>query len=179
MGIRLVATEPTIELVTLAEIKVDLGVSHTDDDAKLERYIVSAREWVEKRTQQKIATQTWEFTIDEFPPAEIKLPFSPVQDVVSILYDDPTGLEAEVDVIDYYVDNVSKDSWVFPIESWPTTLDAVNAVRIQFIAGYPTSAAAPAPLLQAIRLKIQEFYDREDNGQAIHDLLTNYYQFAI
>jgi uncharacterized phiE125 gp8 family phage protein len=179
MGIRLITDEPTVEPVTLAEIKQDLNISHTDDDVKLGRFIASAREWVERRIQQKIASQTWEFIIDAFPAAEIKMPFTPVQGIVSILYDSSGGLEAEVDPINYYLDNVSKDHWVFPIVDWPATLDAVNSVRITLVGGYATPEEAPTPLRQAIRLKVQEFYDREDNGQAIHDLLTNYYQFAI
>jgi len=179
MGTRLVTTEPTVEPITLAEIKADLRISHTDDDAKLQRYIADARAWVERRVQQKIASQTWEFVIDEFPAAEIKLPFSPVQEVVSIAYDGTDGLEAEVDPVDYYLDNVSLNAWIFPSEAWPATLSAVNAVRVTFVAGYASPAEAPGPLKQAIRLKVQEFYDREDNERAVHDLLTNYYQYSF
>jgi len=179
MGVWLDISIPPVEPVTLIEIKQDLGISHTDDDVKLGRYIVSAREWVERRVQQKIALQSYTFFIDEFPAVEIKMPFIPVQEITEINYDDTDGVETIIDPIDYYLDNVSKDHWIFPVESWPVVLTAANAVRIVFLAGYPSPEEAPAPLRQAIRLKVQEFYDGEDKSRPIHDLLTNYYQFAL
>ncbi len=87
MGVRLI-TSPAIEPVTLAEAKADLRIDHDDDNALLGRHIAEAREWVEKLLQIKLLFQTWELVIDKFPPSEIKLPFGPVNSIVSILYDD-------------------------------------------------------------------------------------------
>jgi uncharacterized phiE125 gp8 family phage protein len=172
MGVRIV-TQPTVEPVTLAEVKQDLRIEHTDYDTMLARHITAARSWLERRIQRKIAEQELEFTFDEFPAAEIKLPVGPAIAVTEITYDDEGGFEQTVDSATYWLDNVSEDSWIFPEESWPVTLDAVNSVRVYYTAGYDDLANVPAELKQAIRLKVQELYEGGDYEKAITDLITN------
>lgn len=173
MGLRVI-TQPTVEPVSLAEAKQDLRVEHTDDDAKIARHIAAAREFIEQRIQRKIASQELEFTIDAFPSFEIKLPVGPVQEVTGIFYDDEEGFEQEIISDDYWLDNTGFDSWVFPSVAWPGTLDGVNAVRVNYLAGYATPDETPAPLKAAIQLKIQELYDGGDYSRAVGDLITNY-----
>src|SRR4051794_32807573 len=139
MGLNVIA-QPVEEAVELADLKQDLRIAHTDDDARLNRLNAEAREWVETRAERQLALKTWEFTIDYFPAAEIYLPLRPVDAVVSIKYDDAQGMEQIFPPSSYYLDNVSEYGWLFAVDAWPVTLDAVNAVRIVFTAGYSDQA---------------------------------------
>src|SRR5262245_7291392 len=136
MGYRLI-TPPVLEPLTLAEIKADLRIDHSNDDATITRNMAEAREWLERRLQTKMLTQTWEYIFDAFPSdhVEVKLPFGPVQEIVQIAYDDALGVEQIMLPDDYYLDDVSYEvnhrPWVFPTVAWPTTLDAINAVRVR------------------------------------------------
>jgi len=175
MGLRLIKPPAAVEPLSLEQIKRSLRVDHIDDDETLAAYQTSAREWVERRIQSKIALETWELVIDAFPAAEIMLPFTPVESVVSIKYDDPLGVEQTVPPASYELDNTSPIHWIFSADAWPATFGAFNSVRIQFVAGYPDPEDAPKPLVAAIVLKTKELYDGEDTTAAVHNLLTNYY----
>jgi uncharacterized phiE125 gp8 family phage protein len=175
MGLRLI-TPPVLEPLTLSEVKANLHIDHADDDAVLTEALADARQWVEDRVQRKLMPQTWEFVIDYFPEHEIKLPLRPVLSITSIKYDDADGSEQTIPDTDYYLDDASDDAWLFPNAdaAWPTDLiDAVNAVRIRFVAGYASAGLVPGSIKRAIHLKIRELYDETDTAQAVNNLLTN------
>jgi len=176
MGLQLIAP-PVEEPVALADLKADLRIAHTDDDAQLDRLNAEAREWVEQRTEWQLALKTWELTIDYFPADELLLPLRPIGEVLSIHYNDVAGFEQIMPVTDYYLDNAGEFGWVFPNVAWPATLDAVNAVRVEFTAGFADSELAPRALKSAITLQVQELYDGTDPTRVtrINDLMQNYY----
>lgn len=170
MALRLI-TAPTVEPVSLTEAKAHLRVDHTDEDTLIELLIKAARFYVDGEDGflgRALVTQTWELVIDDFPESEIKLPLPPLQEVVSIKYDDSAGVEQTIDSADYWVDDASEPGWVVPVASagWPTPLVAVNAVRIRYICGYSATADSPpdltanvpASIKAALLLTIGSFY---------------------
>lgn len=175
MGIRLIRPPDAVEPIDLEEAKDALRVDYDDSDDLITAYLQAAREWVEKRIQLKLAVETWEFVIDKFPTNEIKLPFVPVVSVTSIKYDDADGNEQTVSPSTYALDSTSTSAWIFSEVSWPSTIDAFNSVRIRFVAGFQDTSLMPGPVRAAVILKLKELFDGEDNGTAIHGLLTNYY----
>jgi uncharacterized phiE125 gp8 family phage protein len=178
VGLRIIQPPAAVEPVTVEEVKQRLRVDHVTDDAVLAGQITEAREWIERRIEKKIAQERWEFVIDAFPAAEIRLPFGPVRSVVHIKYDDPVGDEQTVPTEDYALDNTSDVPWVFSLTgSWPTPMDAYNAVRIQFDAG-PATGELATPLRAALYEKLKTLYDGEDREAVIHNLLTNYYRMV-
>jgi len=176
MGLRLI-TPPAAEPLSVSEVKANQHIDHADDDVLLGKLITDARQWVEDRTQQKLMTQTWELVIDYFPEHEVRIPVRPVQTITSIKYDDSAGAEQTIDGNDYYLDNVGGDeAWLFTNgdTAWPTDLiDAVNAVRIRFVAGYASADLVPGSIKRAIHLKVRDYYEGTDSSQAVYDLLTN------
>jgi uncharacterized phiE125 gp8 family phage protein len=175
MGLRLI-TPPADEPLSLSEVKANLHIDHTDDDAVLTQIIAEAREWMEDRVQQKFMTQTWELVIDYFPANEVLFPIRPVQSITGVFYRDTDGVEQTVLADDYYLDNLSSDAWLFPVSdvAWPTDLlDAVNAVRIRFVAGYESAARVPGAIKRALHLKVRELYEETDTVQAVNNLLMN------
>jgi uncharacterized phiE125 gp8 family phage protein len=163
---------PTTEPITLAEAKLNLRVDFTDDDARITRHIVEAREWVEWRIQQKIAVATWEIALDAFPTSEIELTLSPVNSVTSVKYDDVANVEQTLTVTTQYT---YSNGIIYPVGDWPATYDKDNAIRIRAVTGYAAANLIPAAVVGAIYLKIKELYDGTDADRAIHNLLTNHY----
>jgi len=150
MALRLI-TGPTVEPITLAQAKAHLRVDHTDDDLWITAAIIGCRVYAENFMGRALVSQTWELVIDEFPDdGDIKLPKSPLRSVVSIKYDDAAGVETTMSTLDYYVDTASEPGWVVVANDWPTTLDSINTVRIQFVAGYAPSADSPDNLVANI-----------------------------
>jgi uncharacterized phiE125 gp8 family phage protein len=149
MALRLI-TAPAAAPLTLAEAKAHLRVNHDDEDALINGLIDAVRGHVDGKDGflgRALVTQTWELVLDKFPAAEIKIPLPPLQTVESIKYDDGAGLEQTLAANQYSVDNASEPGWVMPVTArWPTTLDAINAVRIRFVAGYAPDANSPPDL---------------------------------
>lgn len=173
MGQRLV-TPPTEPPISLEDMKHDLRVDHADDDTLIAAYLDAATQWVEERLQKKLMTQTWELVLDEFPRCEIYLPFGPAQTVETINYFGITGTETLLPATLYYLDNASRDPWIFPQVAWPLTLAAANAVSIKFVAGYPTAEEVPNPIKQAVRLLVRESYDGAEVEVTVDRMLVNY-----
>lgn len=183
MAIKLI-TPPAAEPVTLAEAKAHCRVDHSADDARISAYIAAARQDCERWTGRAFVTQTWELVIDEFPEDEIQIPLPPLQSVVSVKYDDGNGTEQTIASTEYVVDDVSEPGWVVPaIGGWPSTFDGINAVRVQFVAGYapdtnsPVDLAANVPpsIKQAILLLTGQYYDNREDivvGTTVYRLPT-------
>lgn len=174
MALRLI-TAPTVQPLTLAEVKEHCRVNHSYDDATLQLYLEAATAYVdgpEGFLGRALVTQTWELVLDEFPENEIKIPLPPLQSVTSVTYDDASGIEQVVDSDDYTVDAVSEPGWVLPESSgaWPATFEGINAVRIRFVAGYaPTEdsppdlrANVPFSIKAAILLTIGSLYEHRE-----------------
>lgn len=148
-------TAPSVEPLTLEETKAHLRVTHTDDDALIAIYIAAATSHVDGQygfLGRALVRQTWELVLDAFPAVTnndgvIRIPLPPLLEVVSIKYDDSAGNEQTLGSTQYYADTVSQPGWVVPITAgWPTTIDAINAVRIRFTCGYPPSNDSPDDL---------------------------------
>ena len=171
MAVRII-TKPSVEPVTVTEAKAHCRVDHSLDDLMLATMIQGAREFCEKFTARAFVTQTLELVIDEFPVGEILIPRPPLQSVVSITYDDSSGMATVLDPSGYEVDTASAPGWVVPSSSgWPSTWDGINAVRIRYIAGYdPTTDSPPDPvgnvpatLKNAILLHVGSLYAQRES----------------
>ena len=177
MALRLI-TAPEVQPLTLEEVKEHLRVDFSDTDTLISAYIDAATSYVQGEhsfTGRALVTQTWELVVDHFPVHEIKIPLPPLQSIESIKYDDADGNEVTLATDQYYVDDVSEPAWVVPITGgWPASsgvLNAINAIRIRFIAGYPATTDSPPDLRanipraikQAMLLYIGAFHEHREN----------------
>lgn len=159
MGLTLI-TPPTVTPLTLAETKKHLRVTSTDQDDLITIYLKAATAYVDGEwgfLGRAIVTQTWQLSLDAFPDGAIRLPLPPLQSVTSVKYDDTAGVEQTISASNYYVDSDSEPGWVVPLStfSWPTPLDAANAVRVVFVAGYPADSSSPPDLTANIPFNIK------------------------
>jgi len=174
MPLKLISA-PATEPISITEARAHLRVTDSDNDSLIAIFIKAATQNVEGPDGflgRALVTQTWELVIDGFPDSEIKIPLPPLQQIVSIKYDDAAGAEQTLAPSGYTVDAVSQPGWVVPgTAGWPSTIDAINAVRIRFICGYAPTADSPPdpagnvpfPIKAAILLHLGSLYaHRED-----------------
>ncbi len=171
--VRLVA--PAVTPLSLTEVKAHLRVDGTDQDGVIQMYLDAATDYVDGEwgfLGRALVTQTWRLTIDTFPCAEIKIPLPPLQSISSVGYFDSAGdFQTLVEDTDYFVDDQSEPGWITPMSTWPTTLDAINSVRIEFVAGYDPSTDSPPDLTanipgdtkQAMLLLITDWMEHRQN----------------
>lgn len=134
-----VTTPAAEEPVSLSDAKDHLNVIDTDDDRYIEGLIARARRHTEIKIQRSLITQTCLLTLDSFPAGRvIELPRPPLVSVTSVKYDDSSGTEQTLSSSIYSVDTESAPGRVAldTGQSWPTTIDNVNAVRVVYVAGY-------------------------------------------
>lgn len=153
---------PSVEPITLAEALAHLkeeSDSAANDDY-IEALIGVAREACEERTERTLITTTWRLTLDAFPDAIVLLR-PPVIQVTSVQYFDTDGQLQTLDPADYLLDKVSEPGYLVPgvDKAWPDTQDRINAVTVDYTAGYGATAAdVPKPLKQWMLLVIGDLY---------------------
>lgn len=163
MGLRL-KTAPAKSPLTLTEAKRHLAVQSDDDDAHLSRLIDAATAWVESYTGRALITQTWTYTLDEFPPC-IVLPRPRLQSVSSLKYIDSDGTQQTWTSSNYRVTSFSDPAVVEPAynTSWPTIRTVVEAIEIEFICGYGDDPDdVPENIRHAIALIIGEWDENRE-----------------
>lgn len=173
MGALVLVTAPAAEPVTLAEAKAHCRVTHSDDDTRFNALIVTAREWAQGFTGRAFITQTWDYYLDEFPD-QIELPLSPLASVSTIEYTDDAGVVQTLSALRYQVDTRSIVPRISPAygDSWPSTREVYNAVKVRFVAGYGAAVTAHpdcARARDAMLLHIEAHYDRDQ--QAVKGLM--------
>jgi uncharacterized phiE125 gp8 family phage protein len=171
MSLQLI-TPPAIEPVTLADAKAHLKVDVTDDDALITRLISAARARAEWHTGRGFITQSWRLWRDCWPECGvIEIPLPPLQSVTSVT---TYALDDSATVLDpaaYQTDAASSPARltlkanVLP----PINTRAMNAIAIEFTAGYSDDASdVPAPIVEAILEIIAFLY--ENRGEAPAEL---------
>lgn len=163
MGLTLV-TPPTADPVSLEEAKAQVRVHQDDEDAYIASLITAATRHVERTLGISLMERTYKLTLDAFADA-IELPRGPVSSVTSVQYVDVGGLTQTVATDAYSTDLISAPrQWLVRNSgaTWPTTIDAVNAVSVTYVAGYDELPAELADLKHAILLLVGHWYAQRE-----------------
>lgn len=136
--------------MTLEEVRAQVNLDHTADDAFItSRIIPAARARAERFLNRALVERMLACRLDRFEPfSPIYLPVGPVQYVDSIRYRTTTG-EAVVDPETYRLDEFSERPTILLEygQAWPadSTLEPAS-VTITFFAGYePTADESSSP----------------------------------
>lgn len=162
-----ILTQPIEEPITLAETKLALRIEHDIDDSKLSGDISSAREEVEKITHRQLISAQYRYSLDCWPLHGIICPpRARLISVESIKYIDNDGILQTLDSSAYTVDTDSEPGRIVPAwgETWPSTRQELNAVRIEYTAGYANAAAVPHKIKQFMIMLIGAW---QENPSAI------------
>lgn len=181
-----VTTAPTVEPVTTAEAKAQMRVDWAEEDDLIGALVTAARARVEERTRRALINQSLTLTLDAFPGSGvdiidlaryagwpdgdaanpvITLPRGPLQSVTSITYVDTGGSDVVLSSSNYRVDSSSLVPRITPAYGmvWPTTQTVMNAVSVEFVAGYgATGVYVPQPLRQAILILAATWFEHRE-----------------
>lgn len=153
---RKLKTAATTMAISLAEAKAQCVVEHSDDDALLEALIKSAQDYAEQYVGFAITQTTHTYAFDCFPVA---LPIqSPNITSVVVTYDDEDNVEQILSTSKYWLDDIVYPASITARDTWPSTYDKPNAVRVDITSGESNAADVPAAIKQAMLLLIAHGY---------------------
>jgi len=149
---------PTIQVVSVADVKAHARIDISDDDHQVQRKIAEATALVEDYCGLALLTQTLDWTFDEFPcseesePPYIALPRSPVSSVTSLTTTDEYGNSTVMSSSNYYVDTASHPGrlCLSSFAWWPTYVRRYAGISIRFVAGWTSATDVPAPIVEAV-----------------------------
>jgi uncharacterized phiE125 gp8 family phage protein len=139
--------------VTLEDMRPQLRIDHTEEDALVTSLIASATAFVERQADRAFGSQTWEAVLDAFPTGDLDLPLGPVASVTSISYLDAANLPATVTTDVYALVTGSDPGTIRLLTDWPATYDGTEIV-VRYVAGL----GWPEDVKQAVRLLVAHWY---------------------
>ncbi len=165
-----VVDAPSITPVTLAEVKDQLRVEHSDDDTQITRLIDVAVAFTDVKGAlgQAMITQKWAQWIDSTPPQSVDLILGPVQGVTAVKYYDTDG-DLQTDTLaNYEVFGTAFSTKIKPKQgfSWPVAQDRQDAIKIEYEIGYGDATTdVPETIRHALMLLIGHWYDNREQTQ--------------
>jgi len=183
-------TGPSLEVVTLDDLKTHTRVQHNNDDEYLQKLIVEAREEIEDISGLALISQTWQMTLDRWPgqqdqwwdgvrqmatteldggfPSTIEPLRYPLISVDTInVYDEDSNSTAVTIASVFDVDVISKPGRVV-LQSgatWPIASRSINSIEINYTAGYGAAVSdVPTPLTRAVRNMAGYMYSHRGDG---------------
>jgi len=160
-----ISAPPADVAVTLAEAKAFCDVTYSDDDDLITSLVAAATKKMDGPRGIGVGcfTQSWQLSLDCFPPWEIALPGWPVKSVTTVGYVDPDGASQTVDGADYLLDIGGDAARLTPAynKSWPGTRAQNGAVTITYIVGEAQDDIAPE-LKVAIKMMVAHWYENRE-----------------
>lgn len=173
-----VTTEPGEEPITLDEAKKQVKMEGTTiDDDYLTGLIAASRQEAESYSGLSFISQERRIQLDRFPTSydanpsridrrgnydlTIVVPYGPVTAIDSFTYRDSDGvLQTLVEGIDFRVDSNSRLCRLEPIDDvWPSAQRRIDAVTINYTAGYADAAAVPQIAKEATKRGVANLYE--------------------
>ena len=166
-----ITSAPTVEPVTVEELKLFGRIDGSDEDALLASLISAVRMQAEEYTGRAFITQTIRMVLDYWPRENIELPRPPLQSITAISIVGEDGSVVAYDSSKYFVvaekipgEIVIKNGNVFPLN----TARYSAGIRIDYKAGYGDAATAvPEPIKSAIKMWTMDIYESRGKADAI------------
>lgn len=175
MAVKII-TPPTAEPISLDEVKLNLRVVNSDEDADITRMISAARCAVEGKLNRFLMPQTVEMAADYFPwpyvwdPSNptglVRLQGGPFVSMVNVKYTDGSGAEQTLDPSIYVVNDYTEPVELSPTfgNTWPITRLQAVAVKIRYNVGYADAAHVPESIKQWLHMAIGTMYENRETS---------------
>jgi uncharacterized phiE125 gp8 family phage protein len=149
----------------ISHLRLDVGAWEAQAD--LRGKVLAAVSDVENATGRQLINATWQLILPCFPDEGVLcLPRPPLQTFGSVIYKDVAGITQTMAPADYTVlkpvgDRVLPGSIVLNADKcWPDTYTAIDAVTIEWTAGYgAASTNIPSFLRAVVLLRLGELYE--------------------
>jgi uncharacterized phiE125 gp8 family phage protein len=141
----------------------------TAEDTLLTSIIQTSREIVEDQLRRAALTQTWDYSLREWPKKNyFKLPYGNLQSVTSIKWKDSAGTETTLTLTTDYLVETNGDKCgkiVLPYSmSWPSgTLYPSNPITVRFVCGWATAAAIPSKIKSAYLMICADLWSNRES----------------
>jgi uncharacterized phiE125 gp8 family phage protein len=166
--IQTIVTEPTVEPLTVEEVKLHLRLDYDNEDSWVASQITTARQLVEDWTGRQMCTATRKVILDGFQ-CEIELPRAPTIAVTGITYVDTEGATQTLSTSVYTVDADSEPGRVYLAynQSWPSVRTQQKAVEVTYTCGYGGPCDVPRGLKMAMMLLIGGWYENRESVSVV------------
>jgi len=175
---------PAIEPVTAAElrtqIKADVGVV---SDAEANTIIAQARNFIEEMSGLALINQTYRLTLDNWPgyyepwwdgvrqtavtelmggrPRVVTFPRYPLSSISEVRTYNEAGTATVITVATFFTVDIESRPGRLGLKAgqvWPTAMQDINAVQIDYVAGFGATAISVPPILRAAVLTLAAYY---------------------
>lgn len=157
-------TPPSGLIVSLADLKLHLRVENSTEDGLIQTYAEIAQEALEIDLGRSLLPQAWKLYFDCFPE-KIYLRRPPVTSLTEIKYYDTDGVLTVLTSDEYQFSQIDRRPFIVPAidTTFPETQDGkINAVYVQYAAGYADAASVPKGIKQALRLIVGSWYENRE-----------------
>lgn len=169
-------TAPAATPITLAEVKEQLRIDHSDENSIITRLIAAATAFTDAHGAlgHAMITQTWAQWVQPHPTQTVGLLMGPVQSVLAVKYYDADNTLQTDTLSNYEVVGTGFQKSIGPKAgfNWPVTYDRPDAIRIEYTAGYGDSPSdVPHTIRHAMLMLVGHWYDNRED--ATRDRLEN------
>lgn len=166
----------TTSLITLEKAKkqLRLDASMTDEDDLIQGYIDSAQEAVQNFINRAITKQSFVMELNKFESPLVFQCNYENDTIAKIEYYAPGETDLTLLPSDQYKLQKANISECYEIKfySTPETAERDDAVIITISQGF-TLAECPKPLLQAMQLRLSDFYERREDREQSNNPASN------
>lgn len=162
-----VTSPPSLEPVSLDEVKAHLRIDGVQDDVLLSSLILTSRLHVEAALGLSLITQGQKWTLDWWPDhgdGAVELPVRPVQSVTAINIRDASGTANAVSGDLYELDGACAPARLLrKAGEWPRPGKKHNGIEIDLLTGYGAVASdVPEPIRLALLQLVAHWYEHRD-----------------
>ena len=157
-----VTTQPTVEPVTVAELKTFARIDTNEEDSLISSFIVAARMSAEEYLGQAFISQTITTFLEFWPGRMVELPRPPLISVTGVYTIDEDDAETEYDSDNYYLNTIATPGQLCLKRG---STQPINTDRdfgrfiIRSVHGYGTAASdVPSQFVEGIKLWAAALY---------------------
>lgn len=152
-------SQPSVEPLTLAEIKLFLRIDGNSEDTLLTSLLAAARISAEKYMRVSIINQQWKAVIQKSASGRFYLPYGPVNSIDSVTSSNKAGQSATVDSSFYHLEEGNR----FIIFE-PSVI--AEKVEITYSSGYGAdSTTIPESIKQGLLSQIAFMYENRHSDK--------------
>lgn len=144
-------------IISTADLKAFLRVTHSDEDSLIEAMRTAAVLHVEGMTNTRLGDRNVVFDYSEFPK-RIELPIGPLVSIGSIQLATSDSSTITIDSSEYFITRGRNPTVIEFTNVRSVFTDTFKALTINTVMGY-TEASIPAPMIHAIKLLVAHMYE--------------------
>jgi len=177
-------TAPTVEPVTLAEMKTFARIDGTTEDDLITGFISGIRRQMETYLRRALIEQSWGVQMNFWPSEVIKLPMPPLISITSVETIDEDDTATTYASSNYYAHTNAEPGELILKQSVTAPFNTdrwYGGYKITYKAGYGTAPSdVPQMIRDGIKLWVAQFYEtritKNEPPDEVKDMLKNDYR---